>query len=446
MKLSPADEDLPCKPLDAESRVAKMSFDRASRLGQEGVFEGLDGHLSGPEGNQGAVFCLQPSPDLDEIPDPHHEFLGIERLGKIIVGSVIEAPKLLVPFGKGSQQDHRYVARPLVLFHGPAEIVSVQSRHHHVADDDVRDLLLSLDQSLPSVGGFQHDEFPGQPGSDECPCILVVFSDEDDGAIRLNRFLRRGPICDDRCRREIGGRRRSGNDIGGIVPVQRKSDAHCRPGSTLASHVDRSAVDRHQFLRQRQSDPRPLGLMCRVGTVESVEDARKVLLGNPDASINDMNGEHPFLFEHGHVDRPAGFGVLDGVRQHILEDVLDLLRIDISFDGLRWTGISKSDALAGRWTGEHAGNTPDQQVHGLPRDAEPKGACLNAGELEQQLDEAEETPGIALDEPQLFLIRRFGKSSPEGIDRAEDERQRGPELMRHVRQKARFRLVDLGEL
>ena len=80
---------------------------------------------------------------------PSHEFLGLEGLGNIIVGTSLETRHDIRGIGTGGQHNDRSVRNPTDR---AAHVKAVHTGQHDVQEDQVRIVLLKLSQRSRSVG------------------------------------------------------------------------------------------------------------------------------------------------------------------------------------------------------------------------------------------------------------------------------------------------------
>ncbi len=87
----------------------------------------------------------------DQIPHPRPQLLERERLGEVVLGAVAEQPQLEVIVGSGGEQNDGDVLQLGVLPYFPDQLLSIQSRHHHIGDDQVGARLQGLSQTVAPV-------------------------------------------------------------------------------------------------------------------------------------------------------------------------------------------------------------------------------------------------------------------------------------------------------
>ena len=105
------------------------------------------------------------------------------------------------------------------------------------------------------------------------------------------------------------------------------------PGPSLWA-VDAPAVHLHQALDQAQADAQPaLGAVeAPLGLHEQVEDVRQLLGGDADARVPDPEHRAPPSRPAVSADVAARVGVLGGVVQQVVEDLLQPGRVGVQAD------------------------------------------------------------------------------------------------------------------
>ena len=122
---------------------------------------------------------MQQPAAFEQFAHPDAQFLGVERLGEIGVGTGLQAfePFLFGDFG--SDDDDGDMIGHLVGTHLPADLQSVGFGHHQIGDDKVRNERLRLLQSLPAVGSIEDGILAGEMRTDVGGHVGIVLDDED---------------------------------------------------------------------------------------------------------------------------------------------------------------------------------------------------------------------------------------------------------------------------
>jgi hypothetical protein len=208
-------------------------------------------------------------------------------------------------------------------------------------------------------------------------------------------------------------------------------------------------MERHQLLDEGEADP---GALVRPGAgalraVEALEDVRELLRSYAGAGV-----------AHGELDRllslPDGDGdlavegELEGVGHEVQDDGLPHVAVDVDRLAARRAidHQAKPRALAGRV--EVAGELRGQGAEVHRREDRLDAAGFEPGELEQGVHELLEPQPVALDDVQKRTgvgRQPLAGRCQEILHGAEDQRQRCPELVAHVRQEPRLRPIDLRE-
>ncbi len=144
----------------------------------------------------------------------------------------------------------------------------------------------------------------------------------------------------------------------------------------------------------------------------------------------------------------AGEGELQGVGEQVEDDLLPHVPVDVH--RLVQRGTVDGEVQPGPVDGgpEDAGQLRGRlrEVDRLEAGVDPAG--LQAGEVEQGVDELPEAQRVALDDLELLADPRVGvegRGGPQFGDRSHDQRQRRPELVAHVAEEVGLRPVELGQ-
>ena len=388
-------------------------------------------------------------------PDPGDELVGAEGLGEVVVRAGLQALDRGLLARPRGQHDHRDVPRGRVRPQRAQQFEAVDPRHHHVGQDDVGLPLGHRPERLLAVGRGAH-----RPVGTEQPCqvaahVGVVVHDEDVRAQRVARRRLAGPagvvlpagrLAPGRLGRLCCGTRLARGQVGGAVG-QRHGERAAHAG--LADHGDGPAVQGGQLLDQRQPDA---GALAGAGggpgdPVEALEQVRQLVGDDADAGVADGEPEAGLVGGQGHVDA-ADEGVLHRVGEQVDDDLLPHARVDVGRPGHRRAvhGEPQPRPLGGgaEDPGELGGEGRDVGLHAH----RVRPSRLDAGEVEQVVDQALQTPAVAQGQLQLLaggVGHGLGGVRQDVADRAEEQRQRRPQLVADVGEERRLRPVELGE-
>src|SRR3712207_4309183 len=100
-----------------------------------------------------------------------------------------------------------------------------------------------------------------------------------------------------------------------LVDLLREQQGEGRAFSGRALHLNPAAVGLGDLARNREAKAGSLGRAGRVGPVESLEDERQLVLGDPDACVRDLEPGPAVRLPDGYRNLAPLRGVLDGVVQ-----------------------------------------------------------------------------------------------------------------------------------
>ena len=89
-------------------------------------------------------------------PDPEGQFRGPNRFGQVFVGPGFETGQDILVLGQGADHDDGNVAGVGIGFQPACTFETVQVRHHHVHDDDVRGVLIDAGEGFVAVNRLAH--------------------------------------------------------------------------------------------------------------------------------------------------------------------------------------------------------------------------------------------------------------------------------------------------
>ncbi|MDH6472737.1 hypothetical protein M2303_006318 [Micromonospora sp. H404/HB375] len=231
--------------------------------------------------------------------------------------------------------------------------------------------------------------------------------------------------------------------------AERQPDGEGGAAAHGAVRVDVAAVQRDQFLDQGEADAAALagagpGVL---DAVEPLEQARHLLGRDADAGVGDPQHGHPVLGVHPHPHRPVE-GELQRVAEQVEHHLLPHAPIHVHRLGQGRAVDLEGEAGALDRRPEDAGQVGGHrgQIHRLVAGLHP--ARLDAGEVEQAVDQLAQAQPVAADDVQLRADPLVGVVQPAAqlVHRPHDQRERGAELVTDVGEEGGLGAVQLGEL
>jgi len=216
----------------------------------------------------------------------------------------------------------------------------------------------------------------------------------------------------------------------------------------LALRAHRSAVQLGELADQREADAGAL-VAARPGAadpVETVEQQRLLLRGDADAGVAHREDGVAVRGEDPHDDPPGG-GELDRVGEQVENDLFPHLAVDVDRLGQprRVDPQLESGPLGGRPEGAGQPRGVVGEVGRPVRGQQPAG--LQPGEVEHGVDQLEQPETVAVHGQQAFpLGARHGGVVEQVLQRAQDQRQRGAELVADVGEEVGLCPVERREL
>jgi hypothetical protein len=221
------------------------------------------------------------------------------------------------------------------------------------------------------------------------------------------------------------------------------------PAPGTLGRLDLAAVELHQLLDQRQSDPRTLvgARPHALDAVEALEEARHLLGRHAGAGVL-------------HLQRDTAAGRLQRDLDATVEGELERVRDQVEDDGLPHAVVDEHRLAERR--ADHGEGEPGA----LERRAEGAGGVagelgevgllvpgldapgLDPRELEERVDQALQAKLAAADELELVDLRlgeRTVGALEEIVGRPQHQRERGAELVAHVAEERGLGAVDLGQ-
>ena len=107
------------------------------------------------QGTTQIVFA-QPATVVDDISDLLCQNIRVERLGDVVVGSLVQPLDHEVLTDFGSKQNDRQPCCIGIFLQPSAKLITIHSPHHHVGNHDVACAATQIGQSL--FGAFLRDD------------------------------------------------------------------------------------------------------------------------------------------------------------------------------------------------------------------------------------------------------------------------------------------------
>ena len=165
-------------------------------------------------------------------------------------------------------------------------------------------------------------------------------------------------------------------------------------------------MDRYELLHERQPDAGAFDAATLVGfdSAEPFEDVRKLCRGDADAGIAHRAGHLLLVTGDADADR-SGLGVLDRVGDQVPHDLLPQVRIDVGHRAALAVDLEHEPGI-GRERRERV-DTPGCQGTDIDRrGVEAESFGIDAGEVEQRVDELEQSLAASMRGLQLSAIER----------------------------------------
>ena len=201
-----------------------------------------------------------------------------------------------------------------------------------------------------------------------------------------------------------------------------------------------------QIRDQREADAGALvgAAPGALDAMKALEDARQLVLGNARARVAHRQLD-PSVSDRAQADPDAALeGELEGIRQQIEQDALPHLRIDEGAfdDGFAFDREHQPCAFdRGAKGAREIGREPRQVDLAIGR---ADAACLDASEVEQRVDQAQEPQLIVVDRGQLLTGERAARGQ-RILRGCQHQRERRAKLVAHVAEEGRLGPVELGE-
>ena len=124
------------------------------------------------------IVLAQPAAVGEEGVDLRLEELGVEGLGDVVVGTFLQAVNHKLLGALGREEDDGEPGRLLVVLDASAELITLDTRHHDVGDNDVAFVMVEVVHGLLTVG--HSDDMVALPEGHAhiLPQVTVVVDEE----------------------------------------------------------------------------------------------------------------------------------------------------------------------------------------------------------------------------------------------------------------------------
>jgi hypothetical protein len=384
-----------------------------------------------------------------------------ERLDEVVVGAGRQPLDGGLLAGAGREHDHRQLRRRRVGAQPREQPEAVELGHHRVREDQVGPARAHRLQRGAAVAHRLDVPMTGEQPLEVVAQVGVVVGDQDPRALRLAAVGRQpgadGVVLADGLARvgqpaqrllEVGGgtagRGRRGGRRGGLL--QRHAHAERRAGAGLADGGHAAAVQARELLHEREPDAAALvGARARAAdALEALEQARELVGGDPRAGVGDAQDRVRAVAAQGDPDL-ALERELERVGDEVEHDPLPHLPVHArDHRAVRAPDHERDAGAVGRGA-EHAREV-GREGREIGRLRQRLGAAaLDAGELEQVVDELLQAQRVAEHDAQplpLLVVDRLGERI---FGRPQDQRQRRAELVADVGEEVGLGAVELGE-
>ena len=285
--------------------------------------------------------------------------------------------------------------------------------------------------------------------------VGVVFDDEDDCRGVVGAVGGHAVVEEPRYFCQVGQHRlgcgfvglRAGGRLVSVCGLQeRQRHGEGRPQSQGALGLDAPAMEFDELPDQGQADAGALARprRRRIDLVEAVEEIGQVILGDADAGVaHGEQGLPGVVFAHGHDNRAAGGGELEGVREQVEDDGFQLLGVEDVGERRGLRDKVKGEVARSGQRLERGQALAEEGYEVVVVGLERERAGVKFGEVEELVDQAEEPVAVAAGafEVRAGLVERGEAVLEDVVERAEGERQRRAELMGDVGQETRLEFV-----
>ena len=233
---------------------------------------------------------------------------------------------------------------PLVILQPVTEFKSVHLRHHHVADNDIGDIVNRDVPSFLPVCRFEKAIFCFEVSFYISPDVGIIFDNEDDRFVTpdwiincdwiRNRFFNGCGIRYKACFIFLLFNRFLTVNLRSILIVDWYANGKGCSFSLFTVDLNRSFVQFDQFLGECQSYSGPLSLprVASIDLEEPVEDICKILLWDSDAGIADMNDQIIIIMSSSKFNNTVFRCEFKCIREQIGYHPLDFFFIKICSD------------------------------------------------------------------------------------------------------------------
>jgi hypothetical protein len=339
--------------------------------------------------------------------------------------------------GEGRDEDRRQVSQARVRPDRPERVDPVQTRHQHIQRDEVKALGPQPVEGVPArvdlhrLDSERRELLGDQPRQAR---LVVDYEHPPSGHHRRGRSPRPIAVAG-RCRGDGGARR------------DRQIDGEDRSDSDLALEIDRPAVEVDERLDDRQAETGSRLRARPLTPVEALEDARPLARRHPATVVGHRDRQAPCSGSQCDSQTAAVGRVDVGVGQQVRDDLPDPGGIDIGVRELA-VDVEVQRLVLLREPRRHQLGDLRQDLPEVGRPADELHVVgLELGDVEQVVDEVDQTVGRQQDDPhELALARRQPLRVAEQLDVSLDRGERAAKLVRRRRHELRLRPLEPSPL
>jgi hypothetical protein len=231
----------------------------------------------------------------------------------------------------------------------------------------------------------------------------------------------------------------------------RQRDGERGSEAGLARHQKGAAEQLREPARQRKSQPGAAhpALQTVLELAELLEDPLLILRGDADSRVGHDERDRPGRIVH--PDRDAHFpalGELQRVGDQVAQDLRHLGFIGVQRGQVRRVFEDEGHGLVEQQRPQHAAERAEQLLHLEVRSPDDGLPGFHLGEIQQIVYQSRQLIGRADDvaELRLRLTTLLTAILEHELAQPDDGVHRRPELVRHVREKARFQIVGAPQV
>ena len=272
---------------------------------------------------------------LQQISDAHLQFLRIEGLEHIGIGSVAQSLQAIGVGTLGRDHDDGDMGEHLRLTHKPTEGLPVHARHHQVGDNDVGHLFGGHCQSFLSIVRHEQTVVLFQTNLHIVRHVGIVFYDQDSRTVTSSRSVLAGGHA--RRFRFSQGREMSA--------MRRQCYLESSASAHLALHRCIATKRLGNLPDERQTYSRSAAMLGFIALPKQIEHVLLFLSTDATTVISDGQHRQVRLYIERYRHMSAFGGKLDSVVYQVVDDLLQVLGHKIGFRHLILMTVGKHNVL-----------------------------------------------------------------------------------------------------